>query len=232
MNVDCWQRTSASNVAILTQRRYHLIGFERLESLRDVVQVLYFQARAYRELCMEDSLEKTLHHFKATSLKVAELKNQHEPSWYSYYFTRDAFNGILRSEDETADQRSVPGQKKSSALSSQGRGRMAAGGLQRTGSTHWSTNSGSGLKRTPSQLWQSVVAPARSLNMPTHEEGQGQAASSTDAHAKEKYEDEDDEEDGDVDMIVEGGHQLEPNDEDSGPDHSKRRRVEAATIRK
>ncbi|KAF9280310.1 Anaphase-promoting complex subunit 5 [Mortierella alpina] len=212
--------------------QHALESFERLESLRDVVQVLYFQARAYRELCMEDSLERTLIQFKATSLKVAELKNQHEPSWYSYYFTRDAFNGILRSEDETADQRSVPGQKKSSGLSSQGRGRMAAGGLPRTGSTHWSTNSGSSLKRTPSQLWQSVVAPARPLNLPTHEEGQGQAAPSTDAHAKDNNEDKDDEEDGDVDMIVEGGHQLDPDDEDSSPGHSKRRRVEAATIRK
>ncbi|KAF9938179.1 anaphase promoting complex subunit 5 [Mortierella alpina] len=204
--------------------QHALESFERLESLRDVVQVLYFQARAYRELCMDDALEKTLAQFKATSLKVAERKNQHEPSWYSYYYTRDAFNGILRSDDGAADLRNISGQTKSTALSSQGRGRVAGGGLQRAGSTHWSSNSGSGLKRTPSQLWQSVVAPARPPSLPTHAEGQGQAALSTDAQIRNEDEEEDDE-DGEVDMAAEGGHRPGPDDLDTGPDHSKRRRV-------
>ena len=177
---------------------------------------------------MEDSLEKTLAQFRATSLKVTERKNQHEPSWYSYYYTRDAFNGILRSEDEAADQQSIAGQKKSSALSSQGRGRVAAGGLQRAGSTHWSSNSGTGLKRTPSQLWQSVVAPARPLHLPTHDEGQGPAAPSVDAQVREEYEEEVGEEDGDVDMAVDDGLRPEIDDMDTGPEHSKRRRLESA----
>ncbi|CAO3573564.1 unnamed protein product [Mortierella alpina] len=211
--------------------QHALDGFERLESLRDIVQVLYFQAQAYRELCMADSLEKTLAHFKATSLKVADLKNQHEPSWFSYYYTRDAFNGILRPDDGAVEQGSSLGQTRSSGLSGQGRGRAAAGGLQRTGSSHWSSNSGSGLKRTPSQLWQSVVAPGRPLKLPTHEEGPGPAAPCTDARIRighaEEGEDEDEDEDGDVDMAVEGGHRPGPDDMDTGPDHAKRRRVDS-----
>ncbi|KAG0201592.1 anaphase promoting complex subunit 5 [Mortierella sp. GBA30] len=218
-------------------------NFQRMESLRDMAQVLYFQARVYRQLRMNDALQQTLTQYRSTSLKITELKTQHEPSWYSYYYTRDAFEGILRTDDDHGDQRNkaaghskqvqLPGKEQGQGS---GRGRVVgAGGLQRTGSGHWSRSGGNdhshskGLKRAPSQLWQSVVAPQRDSTMATHEE---QSVSTLRQERIAVQSAEDDEADMDIDMDVDLS-QVDVKDEqqdaggsDAGPSQLKKRRFD------
>ncbi|ORZ28707.1 anaphase-promoting complex subunit 5-domain-containing protein [Lobosporangium transversale] len=81
-----------------------LRDFQKIESLKEVVQVLYFQVRAYRQLDQTDEIGKTLRQFKVYNLQLSSAKSKHEPSWYSYYFSRDAFDGILgvRNRNETS----------------------------------------------------------------------------------------------------------------------------------
>ncbi|KAF9958661.1 anaphase promoting complex subunit 5 [Modicella reniformis] len=78
-----------------------LEGFKQIESLKDMTQVLYFQVRVYRELASADEIERILQLFKTTSLQLNAARNKHEPSWYSYYYARDAFKGILGSKGDS-----------------------------------------------------------------------------------------------------------------------------------
>lgn len=146
--------------------------------MKDVAQVLYFQTRVYRELGQDDDVETSLTEFKAASLKLTAAQNERAPSWFSYYYTRDAFDGLLRANEPKNAADSVPGAPRSSNLlagdgggglsraSSGLLGASGGGGLKRSGSSQWS----GGLKRTSSQLWQSTVRAEREPVLPRHDE--------------------------------------------------------------
>lgn len=146
--------------------------------MKDVAQVLYFQTRVYRELGQDEDVETSLSEFKAASLKLTAAQNERAPSWFSYYYTRDAFDGLLRANEPKNAVDSVPRAPSNSNLLAGGGGgglsRTASGllgasgggGLQRSGSSQWS----GGLKRTSSQLWQSTVRAEREPVLSRHDE--------------------------------------------------------------
>ena len=146
--------------------------------MKDVAQVLYFQTRVYRELGQDEDVETSLTEFKVASLKLTAAQNERAPSWFSYYYTRDAFDGLLRANEPKNAADSVPRAPSSSSLLAGGGGgglsRTASGllgasgggGLKRSGSSQWS----GGLKRTSSQLWQWTVRTEREPALPRHDE--------------------------------------------------------------
>ncbi|KAF9905253.1 anaphase promoting complex subunit 5 [Linnemannia zychae] len=153
--------------------------YRQIDSMRDVAQVLYFQTRVYKELGRDMDVELTLEEFKTTTQKITAAQNERAPSWFSYYYTRDAFDGLLRAnEAKTVASGSVSRTSSSSNLlaggSSSGFSRAASdllgasggGGLKRGGSSQWS----GGLKRTSSQLWQSTVSAERTSTLPRQDE--------------------------------------------------------------
>jgi hypothetical protein len=155
------------------------IGYRQIDSVRDAAQVLYFQTRVYRELGQDEDVETLLKEFKAASMKLTAAQNERAPSWFSYYYTRDAFDGILRANEPNDASDSVPRAPSSSNLlagsggggfsrtASGLLGASSGGSFKRSGSSQWS----GGLKRTSSQLWQSTVRAEREVILPRHEEG-------------------------------------------------------------
>ncbi|KAI7831578.1 anaphase-promoting complex subunit 5-domain-containing protein [Gamsiella multidivaricata] len=164
IDTDSSQNFVSSHQRLLERILEHLDrafeGFESIESLKDMAQVLYFKVRVYRQLSQTDEIEKTLRLFKTISLKLSSARNKHEPNWYSYYYALDAFDGILGVNDDggsvasdaTAQSKKDGGGslQKQSQLTKTG----SPEGFKRAGSSHWG-----GLKRTPSQLWQSAITP-------------------------------------------------------------------------
>ncbi|KAG0303422.1 anaphase promoting complex subunit 5 [Dissophora globulifera] len=135
----------------------------RIESLRDVGQVLYFQVRVAREFMSPEETESALRLFKETSVKLATSRNKHEPSWFTYYYARDAFEGILGDKDSGDRQPGSNGSTTRSTPASHGQG--SSGGLKRAGSGQWGS-----LKRSPSQLWQSTTATQAAPRLPPPDE--------------------------------------------------------------
>lgn len=74
------------------------IGFRAIESLKDVAQVLYFMVRVFHELDLAQDLEAALAEYREVSKQLSEGIMSQEPSWYSYYYSHDAFDGLLRPE--------------------------------------------------------------------------------------------------------------------------------------
>ncbi|KAG0008935.1 Anaphase-promoting complex subunit 5 [Entomortierella chlamydospora] len=144
-----------------------LEGFQRIESLKDIAQVLYFRVRVFHMLGQADDIENALHLFKASSIKLSSGKNSREPSWFSYYYTRDSFEGILGIKDEKSNPESSGAGTLNKLEGPSKLGQKKAFGFTRTGSSQWST-----LRRTPSQLWQSTTAsePAPALPPPDERE--------------------------------------------------------------
>ncbi|KAF9407035.1 anaphase promoting complex subunit 5, partial [Podila epigama] len=106
---ETWQprleQTKQSNLMLvyeLLQRA--LQGFQKIKSLKDVAQVLYFQVRILHDLGHAEALSATLAAFKTVSQQLTEGSTRQEPSWYSYYYTHDTFDGLLRpTEHEGVD---------------------------------------------------------------------------------------------------------------------------------
>ncbi|KAG0328948.1 anaphase promoting complex subunit 5, partial [Podila humilis] len=80
--------------------RHALQGFQAIESLRNVVQVRYFLVRVLHELDLEEELTQALAEYRKASEKLSQGATSQEPSWYSYYYTYDAFEGLLRSDSQ------------------------------------------------------------------------------------------------------------------------------------
>ncbi|KAG0066960.1 anaphase promoting complex subunit 5 [Linnemannia elongata] len=170
------RRRGLQEVIILLKHALH--GYRQIDSVKDVAQVLYFQTRVYRELGQDEDVETSLSEFKAVSLKLTAAQNERAPSWFSYYYTRDAFDGLLRANEPKNAVDSVPRAPSNSNLLAGGGGgglsRTASGllgasgggGLKRSGSSQWS----GGLKRTSSQLWQSTVRAEREPVLSRHDE--------------------------------------------------------------
>ncbi|KAF9403737.1 Anaphase-promoting complex subunit 5 [Mortierella sp. AD011] len=144
-----------------------LEGFQRIESLKEVAQVLYFRVRVFHMLGQADDIENALHLFKASSIKLSSGKNSREPSWFSYYYTRDSFEGILKIKDEKSNPESSGTGTLNKLEDPSKLGQKKAFGFTRTGSSQWSA-----LRRAPSQLWQSTTAsePAPALLPPDERE--------------------------------------------------------------
>ncbi|KAF9193591.1 Anaphase-promoting complex subunit 5 [Haplosporangium sp. Z 767] len=126
------------------------------DCLKDVAQVLYLKVQVYHDLALDDDMERALDSFVTVNEKLTQARNREEPSWYSYYYARDACDGILRTGNNNSEATHPVEEPPQRAhfqtqieLLRQGRG------LERTGSGRLG-----GLKRTPSQLWQSSVAPS------------------------------------------------------------------------
>ncbi|KAF9090392.1 anaphase promoting complex subunit 5 [Mortierella sp. GBA35] len=232
--------------------KHALDGYRRIDSMKDVAQVLYFQTRVYRELGQDEDVEKSLAAFKTTSLKITAAQNERAPSWFSYYYTRDAFDGLLRPNEQIKSTAgSVSRSPSSSSLLAGGGGGLSrtasgilggGGSFKRSGSSQWS----GGLKRTSSQLWQSTVRVERSPTLPRHDEVVEEDSrtrvvnapageivqSSVEGVGGDNEDDEDDDEDGDeyeVDMVRESvlDEIMSPELEggaSSGPSQQKRRR--------
>ncbi|KAG0380364.1 anaphase promoting complex subunit 5 [Mortierella sp. AD032] len=171
------RRHMLQEVIALLKRALH--GYRQLDSMKDVAQVLYFQTRVYRELGQIEDVEMSLEEFKTTNEKITAAQNERAPSWFSYYYTRDAFDGLLRANElKNPTAAPLPRPSNSSKLlvggSNGGFSRTASGllgasgggGLKRSGSSQWSR----GLKRTSSQLWQSTVSGERTPILPRHDE--------------------------------------------------------------
>ncbi|KAK3843048.1 MAG: hypothetical protein J3R72DRAFT_441487 [Linnemannia gamsii] len=171
------RRHMLQEVIALLKRALH--GYRQLDSMKDVAQVLYFQTRVYRELGQIEDVEMSLEEFKTTNEKIMAAQNERAPSWFSYYYTRDAFDGLLRANElKNPAAAPLPRPSSNSNLlvggSNGGFSRTASGllgatgggGLKRSGSSQW----GGGLKRTSSQLWQSTVSGERTPILPRHDE--------------------------------------------------------------
>ncbi|KAG0006323.1 hypothetical protein BGZ79_003788 [Entomortierella chlamydospora] len=186
-----------------------LEGFQRIESLKDIAQVLYFRVRVFHMLGQADDIENALHLFKASSIKLSSGKNSREPSWFSYYYTRDSFEGILGIKDEKSNPESSGAGTLNKLEGPSKLGQKKAFGFTRTGSSQWST-----LRRTPSQLWQSTTAsePAPALPPPDEREEVSGIRS--------------EEESMDIDMADETGRNVTiiasefPKDERANPDYA------------
>jgi hypothetical protein len=195
------------------------LGFKQAESLKEVLQVLYFQVRVYRELASAGDLEATLRLYKTSSMELSAAKNKHEPSWYSFYYARDVFEGVLKSKSDshhsghpTLGHRSPSPNQEQGQLSS-------SGSLKRVGSTQ-----GGGLKRTPSQLWRSTTAQSYSAPLSPHDERDEETAH----QSYERTEDDDDGMDVDMDSSREIESQgTKPGEDDAGagPSQTKKRRI-------
>ncbi|KAF8948044.1 anaphase promoting complex subunit 5 [Haplosporangium gracile] len=158
--------------------KHALNGYRQIDSMKDVVQVLYFQTRVYRELEQDEYVETSLGEFKAGSVKLTAAQNERAPSWFSYYYTRDAFDGLLRANEPNNAVDSLPRAPSSSNLLAGGSGgglsqtpsgilgASGGGGFKRSGSNQWN----GGLKRTSSQLWQSTVRAEREPALLRHDE--------------------------------------------------------------
>ncbi|KAG0297649.1 anaphase promoting complex subunit 5 [Linnemannia gamsii] len=169
-------RRGLQEVVALLQ--HALRGYRQIDSVKDEAQVLYFQTRVYRELEQDEDVETSLGEFKAASMKLTAAQNGRAPSWFSYYYTRDAFDGILQENEPNNTSDSVPRKPSSSnllagngggGLSRTASGLLGASGggsFKRSGSSQWS----GGLKRTSSQLWQSTVRAEREIALPRHDE--------------------------------------------------------------
>ncbi|KAF9327143.1 anaphase promoting complex subunit 5 [Podila minutissima] len=87
--------------------RHALQGFQVVESLKDIAQVLYFMVRVFHELDLAEDLKAALADYKNVSKRLLEGTMNQEPSWYSYYYTHDAFDSLLRSETESQAQMDI-----------------------------------------------------------------------------------------------------------------------------
>ncbi|KAI1316090.1 Anaphase-promoting complex subunit 5 [Mortierella claussenii] len=197
-----------------------LEGFQRIESLKDITQVQYFQVRVCHQMGQVDEIQKQLHLFRSSSQKLSSVRNKHEPSWYSYYYARDSFDGILGTrlkkatlDDSTASSKAEVSQMSTNRLA-QGRA-SSFGGLKRVGSSQWG-----GLKRAPSELWRSTAASSlastSALDPPDErderdEQVEGLPAAQRTGNSQEGQEAEDDDMDLDDDdhHSAEGGHSAE-----------------------
>ncbi|KAG0326761.1 Anaphase-promoting complex subunit 5 [Dissophora globulifera] len=194
----------------------------RIESLRDVSQVLYFQVRVAREFMSPEEIESALRLFKDTSVKLATSRNKHEPSWFTYYYARDAFEGILGAKDSGDKQ---PGSSGSTARSTPApHGQGSSGGLKRAGSGQWGS-----LKRSPSQLWQSTTATQAAPRLPPpdeREERSGTRPLEDEEGDQEREQKQDSDMDMDMDLDT-GSDDDAPGGDDPRPDAklSKRRRI-------
>ncbi|KAF8977037.1 anaphase promoting complex subunit 5 [Entomortierella lignicola] len=153
-----------------------LEGFQRIESLKEIVQVLYFQVRVFHALGQADNVENALNLFKGYSLKQSSGKNSREPSWFSYYYTRDSFEGILGTNDHkksNSEKSDVGPQNKSGDPNKQQEQKRV--GLSRAGSMQWR-----GLRRAPSQLWQSTTIPEQTSTLSTTDEREESVGSMSD----------------------------------------------------
>ncbi|KAF9113425.1 anaphase promoting complex subunit 5 [Mortierella sp. AM989] len=134
-----------------------LEGFQRIESLKEIAQVLYFQVRVYHMLGNTYDIEKALHLYRLSSLKLSSGKNNREPSWFSYYYVRDSFEGILETD---SGKSSFNGLETRAASKPDDPSRLDqkkvvnSGGFGRAGSSQWNS-----LRRAPSQLWQTTTVP-------------------------------------------------------------------------
>ncbi|KAG0353547.1 anaphase promoting complex subunit 5 [Podila minutissima] len=87
--------------------RHALRGFRVVESLKDIAQVLYFMVRVFHELDLAEDLKAALAEYKNVSKRLLEGTMNQEPSWYSYYYTHDAFDSLLRSKTESQAQMDI-----------------------------------------------------------------------------------------------------------------------------
>ncbi|KAF9285153.1 anaphase promoting complex subunit 5 [Mortierella antarctica] len=87
--------------------RHALQGFRVVESLKDIAQVLYFMVRVFHELDLAEDLKAALAEYKNVSKRLLEGTMNQEPSWYSYYYTHDAFDSLLRSKTESQAQMDI-----------------------------------------------------------------------------------------------------------------------------
>lgn len=78
-----------------------------VESLKDIAQVLYFMVRVFHELDLAEDLKAALAEYKNVSKRLLEGTMNQEPSWYSYYYTHDAFDSLLRSKTESQAQMDI-----------------------------------------------------------------------------------------------------------------------------
>ncbi|GJJ72556.1 anaphase-promoting complex subunit 5 [Entomortierella parvispora] len=99
-----------------------LEGFQRIESLKEMAQVLISLVLVYRELGQETNLKQALAMYRTTESKIQVGLMQDTPSWYLYYSTRDALGGLLGDEDgdileedSSAPEMEIPGAKSSSS---------------------------------------------------------------------------------------------------------------------
>ncbi|KAF9366639.1 Anaphase-promoting complex subunit 5 [Mortierella sp. NVP85] len=189
-------------------------GFKKTGSLKEVTQVLYFQVRVYRELGSTDEIEETLQLFKTTSLQLDSARNKHEPSWYSYYYARDALEGILGSKDDNAGNPTFSTSNEGSSPKQVQAQMNSSGSLKRVGSTQWGR-----LKRTPSQLWQSTTASSYPTSLSPHEE--------RDEEAGRSYEETDEDEDMNSESEGEGSKPrlMDGDDTEADPSQTKKRRI-------
>lgn len=181
-----------------------------------MTQVLYFQVRVYHELGSTDEIGETLQLFKSTSLQLDSARNKHEPSWYSYYYARDALEGILGSKDDNAGNPTSSTTSNEGSSPKQAQAQMnSSGSLKRVGSTQWG-----GLKRAPSQLWQSTTASSYPTSLSPREE--------RDEEAGRSYEKTDEDEDMNSGSEDEGSKPglMGEEDTDTGPSLTKKRRTD------
>ncbi|KAG0042187.1 anaphase promoting complex subunit 5 [Gryganskiella cystojenkinii] len=94
---------------IQTDRRNHfkvalwrfeqaLEGFDRLESIKDTSQTLYWMILIYRELGNVNNLKSALTRYKTSETRIRAGLMGDVPSWYAYYHTRDALTALLCEE--------------------------------------------------------------------------------------------------------------------------------------
>ncbi|KAG0334818.1 anaphase promoting complex subunit 5 [Podila horticola] len=89
------------------QQASDLVGGVMAMSLKDIAQVLYFMVRVFHELDLAQDLKAALAEYRHVSKQLLEGTMNQEPSWYSYYYTHDAFDGLLRSETEGQAQMDI-----------------------------------------------------------------------------------------------------------------------------
>ncbi|KAF9432883.1 Anaphase-promoting complex subunit 5 [Entomortierella beljakovae] len=136
------QQQLLQNVIVHLERA--LKDFQRIESLKEITQVLYFQVRVFHMLGQADNTETALNEFKIRSQALSSGRNSREPSWFTFYYARDSFEGILgiRDDKATNNDPNVGASAKSIGISKPDQ------------SKRFPVAGPGGLKRTPSQLWQ------------------------------------------------------------------------------
>jgi len=103
------------------------LGYQRIEALREMAQVLFSLVLVYRELGQEANLRQALVMYRTTEGRIQAGLMQDTPSWYLYYSTRDALGGLLGEEDgdlleEDSPPRETPSVKNTGSRPSSGAG--------------------------------------------------------------------------------------------------------------